>query len=371
VEEKIEDKEFLEAIIDWLQITFKNVALKTVINDILQFDESMMVSEDRGRIGYYKKMKFGGIEILLPLEEKKEEMGYHVYMTGSTCREFEIYLNGQQRTWYDFLGKCLEYECNFSRLDIAIDDRKTHFKIDALKSKVKKRECITRMRAWSFVDGGTTSGKATGKTLNIGARGSDVSVVFYEKNLEQAKKLNCDPVIFGKWNRYEIRMRDKIAYSCVEKIVESGSVGHIGLGVLNHHMRFAVTGKGKNRSRWKIWRPWANLMEGIKGIKLSMRPAPKGIEQKKAWVRDYVAPTLKMIQIVDRELSLSSYLEEVIGEAILKKEQVAMVEGYVTEYKNWKDGSEKERQELIDLLDLKANGFEEIFCEKDIPFSFS
>lgn len=58
----------------------------------------------------------------------------------------------------------------------------------------------------------------------------------------------------------------------------------------------------ENRSRWNTWKPWAQLMEGIGQLKLSMRPAPRTLEQKMHWVKTYVAPTLKMIQIRDDNL---------------------------------------------------------------------
>jgi len=122
------EKQELDAVIDWVQVTFKELDHNDIMNYILQFDKELMTHESKGRFRYAGKWVFGGIEILTPPNDYLE-MGFHIYMTGSACRSFEIYLRAQKRTWFDFFRDCLSYNGKFTRLDIAIDDRKPYLEI--------------------------------------------------------------------------------------------------------------------------------------------------------------------------------------------------------------------------------------------------
>jgi Putative phage replication protein RstA len=362
-----EEKEELTAIIDWLQMTFHDVSLEDVLY-VLGFNKNLMYYEQRGRFGYVGKWCYGGIEVLIPAMEKMQ-MGYHVYMTGSACREMEIYLTAQKRNWFSFFEQCLEYRMNVSRLDIAVDDRKAFFSIKTVAKKVDKKECVTDFRNWNFINGGTTNGSKAGCTLNMGSRKSKCSIVLYEKNYEQARKSNCPVETFGAWNRYEMRMRGEVAINCVKELVERKDICFIGKSVLNTYVRMVVESKtDKKRSRWKTWKPWEELLKGMERIKLTMRPAPRTLEQKKHWLEEYVAPTLKMVQQADSQLGLENFIENIIEKATLKEKQEKIVKDYIQGYSIMQMGEEKRRKELNDYIELIDKGFMDTYCEKDIPF---
>lgn len=151
-------KNELDAIIDWVQVTFKELDCTGVMESILQFDKDLMTYEGWGRFRYTGKWKFSGIEILTP-PVNYPEMGYHLYMTGSACRSFEIYLRAQKRTWFDFFKECIMHNGFFTRLDIAIDDRKPYFSIREAGRKLEVRECVSKLRNWTFIDGGQPQAK--------------------------------------------------------------------------------------------------------------------------------------------------------------------------------------------------------------------
>lgn len=321
-------KQELEAVIDWVQVTFKNLNYLEIMRYILQFERELMKYEDRGRFRYSGKWTFGGIEILTPPNDYPD-MGYHIYMTGSACRSFEIYLRAQKRTWFDFFGDCLRYGGRFTRLDIAIDDRLPYLNISEIGQKIRKKECVSKCRKWTFVDGGTTAGEKAGCTVNLGSRESSCSMVFYEKNYEQSKKTGLSLETYGAWNRYEVRLRKEMATNCVSELVKRQNICFIGLEIINYYIRLVVqNGADENRSRWDTWEPWAHFIEGVGQLKLSMRPAPRTLEQKKHWVENYVAPTLKMIQIADDYLG-EEFLKQVIEGATLKENQKKIVEDYL------------------------------------------
>jgi len=354
--EKKMEKPDLEAVIDWVQVTFKDADYQDIIRYVLQFDLDFMTFEGRGRFRYAGKWKFSGIEVLTP-PESCPEMGHHIYLTGSACREMEIYLRAQKRTWFNFFEACMELGGNFTRLDIAIDDRKTYFKIKKLGKKVDKQECTSRFKNWSFIDGGRISGERDGCTLNLGSRSSDCSFCFYEKNYEQSKKTGLSVDFYGDWNRYEVRLRHEVANNCVKQLIENKNVCFIGMSIINYYVRILnKNGADSRKSRWKTWKPWEQFMDGISRLKLSMRPAPRTLEQKKNWIENYVAPTLKMIQLADDNLG-EDFLTKTIASAKLKKEQKRMVEDYLFGKKELEEEAERQRKMLQDSIELGKQGF--------------
>jgi len=359
------NKPELEAVIDWVQVTFKEINHFEIMEYILQFDRELMTHENRGRFRYAGKWCFGGIELFTPPEDYPE-MGYHLYMTGSACRSFEIYLNAQKRDWYDFFADCLEYGGKFTRLDIAIDDRKTYLDIRQLNEKIKGGECVSKFRNRVLLDSGTTAGKDTGCTINLGSGESLCCMVFYEKNHEQSKKTGLPVETYGAWNRYEVRVKQEMATNCVMELVRRKNVCFIGLEIINYYVRILVrNSKDENRSRWEMWEPWKQFVEGMDKLKLTMRPALRTLEQKKQWIADYVAPTLKMIQTADDNTG-EDFLKEVLEETTLKKNQKKIVEDYLFSRQEMQEEQEKERKHLQDAIDLQKDGF--IVADLKNPF---
>ena len=321
-------KKELDAVIDWVQVTFKQLDYLDIMHNILQFDNGLMTFENHGRFRYAGKWSFSGIEILTPPTDYSE-MGFHLYMTGSACRSFEIYLTAQKRTWFDFFRDCLHYSGKFTRLDIAIDDRIPYLDISEVGQKIKNRECVSKFRNWTYIDGGTTSGEKTGCTINLGSRESLCSMVFYEKNYEQEKKKQLSANAYPTWNRYEVRLRKEMADNCIIELIRQKSPCFIGLEIINYYVRLTERNDSDiNRARWQTWKPWEIFIEGIGKLKLSMHPAPKTLAQKKHWISHYVAPTLKMIQMADDNLG-EDFIGDVIKEATLTEQQKKIVEDYL------------------------------------------
>jgi len=323
----------LSACIDWVQVTFQHATYLEVLHNVLAFPNELMTYEDHGRFRYAGRYVFGNIEVLVPPTDY-EKMGHHLYLTGRACRELEIYLQAQKRSWMDFFQECLKYGGSFTRLDIAIDDRKTYFDIERLHRKINANELISKFRKRAYLDSGSISGERAGRTINFGSRGSDVFVVFYEKNYEQAEKYNLSVEELGNWNRYEIRLRHDVATRCVERLVASGEIEYVAKSVLNNYLRFVVKNpQDKKRERWKVWKPWERFIADSERLKLSMSPAPRTLEQKQKWIEDYVAPTLKMLRKADDNLGVS-ILEDIINNAVLKPKQESILFDYLKQYQD-------------------------------------
>lgn len=322
------EKQELTGLIDWVQVTFKYANAFAIMTDILKIDPALMQHENTGRFRYAGRWTFGGIEILTPPADYLE-MGFHLYMTGSACRVFEIYLKAQNRTWFDFFKDCLQQGGKFTRLDIAIDDRNTYFTIDALDKKIKEGNCISKFHKRKYFESTTINGEPTGKTINLGSRESLCFMVFYEKNYEQSLKTGIAVEDYGEWNRYEIRLRKEMATACVQKIVSRQNICDIGLELINSYVRIIdVSNSDSNRSRHTLWKPWADFVEGLEKLELTMQPAPRTLKDKKRWVETYVAPTLKMIQLADEYLHENT-LQNILNRTVLKPHELRIVEDFL------------------------------------------
>lgn len=349
-------KEKVEASIDWLQVTFKNLTDIEVMDYILQFPKELMTFENHGRFQYAGCWSFGEIRLYTPPEDYTE-MGCHVYITGTGCREMEIYLKAQKRTWFDFLGVCVEFGGNFSRLDIAVDDRNPYFKIESLVKKIEKGECTSKFKKYKFLMGSSIEEEGYSSTLNLGSRQSDCFMVLYEKNYEQHEKTGFPLEYYGDWNRYEVRMRQQVANACVKKLLEEKDICRVGIGVINYCFCVRVKNKeDSNCNRWQIWNPWKRLIEGTEPIKLSQPKIPLTLEQKKQWIAKYVAPTLKMFQMVDDNLG-ENFLENLIKETELKEEQKKIVDEYLKSRRQKGKEWQSEKKKYEEITALKKQGF--------------
>lgn len=225
---------------------------------------------------------------------------------------------------------------------------------------------MSKFRNLTFIDGGTTNGEKAGCTVNLGSRESLCAMVFYEKNYEQSRKTGVPLETYGAWNRYEVRLRKEMATNCVRSLVERWNICFIGLEIINYYIRMTVkSDTDENRARWQTWQPWERFIEGMDKLKLTMRPAPRTLEQKKQWIENYVAPTLKMIQMADDNLG-EEFLKNVIEEATLKQSQKRIVEDYLFGIQEMHEEQEKEKKHLQDAIDIQNNGF--VIADLSHPF---
>ena len=197
-------KNSLTALIDWCQITVKDVDLFTVITDILKIPLSLMELQNKGKgiAGHELVAGFDNIKILKPTG-KMQYNGFQILMSGSGCRNYENFLVINKETWFDFFARVCQYHVNFPRIDLAIDDHKPYLNIPELIRLTKQGLISSQLRNYSENASGELSESIPvhkGNTLYLGSSNSDFRIVFYEKGYEQAEKFGkeLDP----NWNRY-------------------------------------------------------------------------------------------------------------------------------------------------------------------------
>ncbi|HCY1617239.1 TPA: replication initiation factor domain-containing protein, partial [Staphylococcus aureus] len=126
----------LEAVVDWVQVTFQVPSIFTIMEDVLKLPRAVFKHRNSGLYYYNRGYTFGNIQIFY--SDKDEGMGFHLQLSGSGCREFEHYLINRNETWQDFFKRCSVKKARFSRIDIAIDDTKTYLKIPRLIKKAER-----------------------------------------------------------------------------------------------------------------------------------------------------------------------------------------------------------------------------------------
>ena len=108
--EGVRDSGFsLEGKVDYLKVTFKTRDYIEVIEKVLCLKNKPFLEEEKGGSGYDTKHTFQHINVFI--SKKREDMGCMIELKGQACRQFEYYLEEEQKaSWRDFFIRCFEYE---------------------------------------------------------------------------------------------------------------------------------------------------------------------------------------------------------------------------------------------------------------------
>ena len=194
----IRQKEELSALIDWCQITIKEVPLEAVIEEVLRIPLELMTvtGYEKGIAGHEVVAIFDNIKVLKPTGNAQYQ-GFQILMSGKGCRNYENFLQLNEETWFDFLNRVCQYHINFPRIDLAIDDRKPYLSIPDLIVRTKEGLLSSKLRDVDFHDSGELKEEvfqSKGGSLYLGSSASNLRLVFYEKGYEQNKKYGTELV---------------------------------------------------------------------------------------------------------------------------------------------------------------------------------
>ncbi|WP_239257327.1 replication initiation factor domain-containing protein [Listeria ilorinensis] len=333
--------EHLTSCIDWVQVTVMEYTLKDICEKLLRIPMAIMQKDEgKGIKGYSACLKFGDIRVL---ENSGNKPHYQVLMSGQGCRQYENFLEGRKATWFDFFKDVVKYASNVTRLDLAIDDRRTYFDIKTIIQKTKKGECVGRLRKGREHGGiELASGESLGSTIVFGSLESECYIVFYEKHYERVEKLGltgekAQEMLSTSWNRYELRFRQAKAVAIVHELIKQPDVGKVALGTLSYYMRFAVRNKNDaTRSRWKTWRPWEVFMRDVGRIKLVVEPKIKDFTQLLSWLEKATAPSLWVVDQIGQIMG-EDLVRELIDRAKINEKHHQMVEDYSKQYQTFRE----------------------------------
>lgn len=336
--------EELTALIDWCQITVKEVDAFTIIEDILRIPLNLMElhCSGKGIAGHELIAGFDNIRILKPTGNAQYE-GLQILMSGSGCRNYENFLAMNQETWFDFLERVCTYNVNFPRIDLAIDDRKTYLKIPELIRLKNEGLISSQLREMSENSSDELTEdevKPKGKSLYIGSKNSDFRIIFYEKGYEQSEK-------FGKeldtdWNRYELRFRQEKAVRVVQELLKDRDVARIALSVLNEKIRFLQKPENSKTTRKRLYPtypPWEEFMKDVGKVRLTMNPQKKTLDKIWNWLTVSVSPSLKLMSEIGK-LDKQDYIGLLVKNGRMNTTQQRIYDDYK---KSFRLGKEERR----------------------------
>lgn len=318
--ERFNPQEPLFLLIDYFRVRFPTTDALAIIRDVLQLKSNYMLYEDYGKYGYESKYVLGDINIMCSMQE---HLGVLLELKGKGCRQMECYLLAQERSWYDFMLDCMTAGGVMKRLDLAINDKAGILDIPKLKEKYKAGECVSYFRMQKDYSGtekcGSDLPKNTGETLYLGSTSSELYMCAYQKNYEQYVKNGTEIEDTEIKNRFEIRMKNERAYYAVVDLLTYRDAERTAFSIINHYVRFVDREDGKSKSKWKLNADWAWFIgEHREKIKLTTQPEPFTLQKALNWLHRQVAPTLKMVEELDKQNN-TTILRDMLDNTELKE----------------------------------------------------
>ena len=143
----------------------------------------------------------------------------------------------------------------------------------------------------------------------------------YQKNYEQYVKNGIEVEDTEIKNRFEIRMKNERAYYAVVDLLTYRDAERTAFSIINHYVRFVDREDDKPKSQWKTNDDWAWFIgENREPIRLTTKPEPYTLQKALHWLQRQVAPTIKMVQALDRE-NHTTILKDMIEQAELKDKE--------------------------------------------------
>lgn len=319
----------LRALVDWVSVTFKTIKNLQEACQLLNLPIEEFTLLETGFNGYRKSAIFGQIKVAWDPPENTVDMGTHINMSGSACRQYEQYFD-LKHNWSEFFALCMNFEHKFSRLDIAIDDFKGYFTVEQAY-RCAKRGCMTATRvqkARTYEEFNLEDGSTFGRTLYIGK--SDWIIRFYDKLPERLNKgidltdeLKC-------WNRYEIQLRNKIATEAAHVLAyESYSLGEFVKGFMAAKIDFKINNpKDSHKYRWKSQKWWLKFLGDVEPLSLTQVAPDPSIERIGNWLNTQVDTSFAtFLQAFDNDEIVIEYFK-IKGTEKMKKEHDRMLKEF-------------------------------------------
>ena len=317
----------VEAKIDFLRIRFKTLDIKTIIEKLLHMDMNWFTHEERGFYHYTETFSYGSIRLFRNPEDMN--MGIMLDLSGEGCRQLEdIFEEDNNRSWTEFFrslydddifGKNIIVDTKITRIDIALDELivegKPNFNLYKLKEKMEQGLVSTTFKNFDF-NGGFSFEKNKlvnkGLSLYFGSRQSPLYFNFYQKDYELARKEGLSVEEAREKheikNRYEIRLSDEKAFLFVEYFLSSDeSLDWLVKEIVNASLTVFDIEDGT-----KVYcKEWYDVIDKLEGLRLSVHAEKPSIEKTLRWLSNYLAPSLKMIKLIDLRLGTNELMERI------------------------------------------------------------
>lgn len=248
-------------------------------------------------------------------------MGVHVMISGAGCRQYEA--RQPLKKLLLFLT-ILDERVNFSRIDLAIDDRSDQLIcFERIHQAAIARLFTSRWSKWDELNSRrSATGEYLGRTMYFGSQASDIFCRIYDKTLERRANADKPVGVPDHWTRLEVIYKKDRAKQLVYHIVDRHvPVGTAVRGTLNQYLRFVKcpSNPDQNKSRWPTAEWWTELLDGVGKLQLTIEKEKKSIDDMKDWLEQQIAPT--MAAILTAKEGDMVWLHEILGKGAQRLSQ--------------------------------------------------
>ncbi len=153
---------------------------------------------------------------------------------------------------------------------------------------------------------------------------SDIYFCIYEKDYEKLSKYNIPLEDTTTKTRFEIRLKNYNAHNVLKDIVKTNDIQSICHNLIKSYVRF-VNSKQNNCSLNKETNvAWLHFLNNVKNSIFTTSPEQFNLDRKINWIKKQVAPSLKMLQAIDKALNTSLY-ESIIEKSTLKSKDKSIL----------------------------------------------
>lgn len=289
--------------------------------------------------GYKEVYKYGSMEFHYDPEHCK----YLVSFSGQGCREFDVISPLDYEQLFSMLIHY--FNATFNRIDIAIDDFKSIYKVNTIRKAINNGQAKTKVTKWGSNTEGIIQkpGELTMDNFYIGKLSSRYSINIYDKKLERKNKMDnlkegqllLDNPNVLTWTRTEIRLKEGYATRFAREIAlnESGKpIGLLAKEFLNQSICFLkrkVKDGNKSRlsqdvSNYAHW--WRKFLGDVGKLNLSQQKSDKTVVNTVKWFNKQVAPSFAVLnELSPNSLNLVIHALTVMGKKRLSDEHKMMI----------------------------------------------
>ena len=121
-------------------------------------------------------------------------------------------------------------------------------------------------------------------------------------------------------------LTDKIEVKAVVDLLTYYDAERTAFSIINHYIRFVDPEEDKPKNRWKINPEWAYFVgDNRVPIRLTTQPEPFTMERALHWLQRQVAPTLKMVQELDK-MNHTTIMDDMLEHTELKDKHRHLLE---------------------------------------------
>lgn len=297
----LQTKDFkqVDIVIDWLQVTIQGHPIDEVLKRVFNVSSEICQHTPSGRFGYNNTYTYGE-KILVMWHDMRYEMGVHILLSGSACRELEDLMS-----WQLLFERLITFEVmKITRIDIAIDTYKRYFDIALLRKKISDGELVSKFKKGTYMEQISVSdGTQQSASLKFGSMSSDIYIVFYDKLAERRNAGYTVDDTIDFWVRTELRFKHDLATKLTAKIINNDyKVGDFIYGILYNYLDFKdYDCDDSNKSRWQTSQFWLDFLGTVSKLELANKAQQSTIQRKRHYAECQMSKMLAMLRIVDND----------------------------------------------------------------------